>query len=160
MPKGTLRPVAKTEISGLPLLSRITLISPEDCSARNRSPLGARRIWRGAFRPSCAYSETVKPAGATGIAPSGLGTGGAKFGVALVGSGRSPTAILRKVPAFKSLESAKAPEPVITSLMPLVVAQRPAIPRKALLVIQIHFFIDLCSVWSSEVYHGNQLRHC
>src|SRR5580658_860081 len=140
MPKGTFKPVAKTEISGLPLLSRIILISPDDCSARKKSLFGARRIWRGAFRPSCAYNETEKPAGATGIAPSGLGTGGAKFGVALPTSGRSPTAILRNVPAFKSLASTKAPEPVITSLMPLVVAQRAAIPKKALPVIQIHFF--------------------
>src|SRR5580692_3852312 len=74
------------------------------------------------------------------MAPSGRGTVGAKFGVALPTSGRSPTAILRYVPAFKSLESTKAPEPVITSLMALVEAHTDAIPRTAP-VIHINFFI-------------------
>src|SRR5580693_5926678 len=79
------------------------------------------------------------------MAPSGLGTGGAKFGVALPTSGRSATVILRKAPAFRSFESTKAPEPVITSLIPFVEAQTAAIPSNKPPVIQIDFFIILCA---------------
>src|SRR5580658_3957285 len=137
-------------MSGLPLLSRTILISPAACSAKNRSPLGARRIWRGAFRPSCAYNDTVNPAGATGMAPSGLGAARIKFGVALPTSGRSPTVILRYVPAFKSLASTKAPEPVITSLIALVEAHTVASPRTAP-VIHINFFIVYAPFGSSGI---------
>ena len=54
MPNGWCSPSAKTETCfGLPSAStpRKTLILPVSLSARNRSPLGAKRISRGLSRP-------------------------------------------------------------------------------------------------------------
>src|SRR5215472_1827137 len=101
MPKGRVRPPAKTETStGLPsLLPRKILTSPfaptgppngfEEAgklSTTKRSPLGAVRIWRGVLRP-VAYSSTLNLGGACGKTPSGRGTRRPKFAADLVAKG-------------------------------------------------------------------------
>src|ERR1700686_3391529 len=73
---GMFKPVAKTFIcSGLPsaVIPRKTLMSPALVSARNISPLGARRITRGLVNP-VAYNSTLKPGGAFGQVVCGRGT--------------------------------------------------------------------------------------
>src|ERR1700682_4727406 len=102
MPKGRFRRLAKTATcSGLPALviPRKTLISPALLSARNTSPLGARRIRRGSSSPD-AYSSTLKPGGTCGHAFAGRGTtvGPLPAEDVTKGDGISFTAIFRVLP--------------------------------------------------------------
>src|SRR5260370_5331887 len=76
MPNGKRNPAAKMELLiGFPLLLMPLRIRTRLAwlSETKISPFGAVAIARGSCRPA-TYSATVKPAGAFGQAPFGLGT--------------------------------------------------------------------------------------
>ena len=111
-------PVAKSSlVSALPSpsASRRSLMRPGMLSATKMSPLGAVTILRGLRKP-VAYSDTWKPLGARGIAPSGRLTSLGKLladGVSN-GLGRSSTVILRRTPGASVVQSPRASRPVKT----------------------------------------------
>src|SRR5712672_3300585 len=80
-------------------------------SATNTSPFGATRMARGPPRPDATIS-TEKPAGRLGLAPAGIATTSAKFGVDLLIGGRSGAVSNRLKPGLSCCHPPNAAFPL------------------------------------------------